>query len=69
MNAENKMNMHGLRVLHPAVESHTPVKNPHDLIPEGGKAQGCVTSPLASQVSRVSAWLFWITTRSMRANF
>ena len=40
MNAENKMNMHGLRVLHPAVESHTPVKNPHDLIPEGGKAQG-----------------------------
>jgi hypothetical protein len=40
MNAENKMTMDMLRVLHPAVESHTPVKNPHDLIPEGGKAQG-----------------------------
>ena len=40
MNAENNMNTQRLRVLHPAVEAHTPVKNPHDLIPEGGKAQG-----------------------------
>ena len=27
-------------VLHPAVEAHTPVKNPHDLIPEGGQTHG-----------------------------
>ena len=29
-----------LIVLHPGVEAHTPVKNPHELIPEGGKKQG-----------------------------
>jgi hypothetical protein len=29
-----------LHVLHPGVEANTPVKNPHDLIPEGGRAQG-----------------------------
>jgi hypothetical protein len=40
MNAENNINRPVLRVLHPAVEAHTPVKNPHDLIPEGAKAHG-----------------------------
>ena len=40
MNAENKTHEHMLRVLHPGVEAHTPVKNPHDLIPDGGKEQG-----------------------------
>ena len=40
MNAEKNLNPSMLRILHPAVESHTPVKNPHDLIPEGAKAQG-----------------------------
>jgi hypothetical protein len=29
-----------LYVLHPGVEAHTPVKNPHDLIPEGGREHG-----------------------------
>ena len=40
MNDQSKMAMNRLRILHPAVEAHTPVKNPHDLIPEGGKEQG-----------------------------
>ena len=29
-----------LQVRHPGVEAHTPVKNPHDLIPEGVREQG-----------------------------
>ena len=40
MNAQKNLSPSMLRVLHPAVEPHTPVKNPHDLIPEGAKAQG-----------------------------
>jgi hypothetical protein len=49
MNAENKMTMHKLGILHPAVESHAPLKNPHDLTPEGVKPKGFDTLPHAWQ--------------------
>jgi hypothetical protein len=40
MSTESATMRQMLRVLNPAVEPHTPVKNPHELIPEGAKATG-----------------------------